>query len=103
MEITKCPTLVDGKECGLDLVLVDQDVDTETEIYECPLGHRRYVAIGESAKRKCRSISADKECGLPLSLVHREPETATEIYECPLGHRTYAPRERDDLDEPSLE
>jgi len=93
MEDTNCPTLVNGKECGLALILVERDIDTETEIYECPLGHRKYVQIGRTEKRVCAALSDGKPCGLALSVVQREPETATEVYECPLGHRTYVPIE----------
>ena len=102
MENTKCVALVDNRQCGLDLVLVHQDIATETEIYECPLGHRKYVALGESAKRTCRTLTAGKECGLALILTDLDRETATDIYECPLGHRTYVPRETEDDGEPSL-
>lgn len=93
MENSKCPALVNGKECGLALVLVEQDIDTDTEVYECPLGHRKYVLLGEVQKRRCPALVDGKECGLALSVVERELETATEIYECPLGHRTYIPLE----------
>ncbi|HKY09859.1 MAG TPA: hypothetical protein VJQ55_16535 [Candidatus Binatia bacterium] len=103
MENTKCVALVDKGQCGLDLVLVHQDTATETEIYECPLGHRKYVALGESAKRTCHTLTNGKECGLALILTDRNRETATDIYECPLGHRTYVQTEtNDDGDEPSL-
>lgn len=93
MENTRCPTLVDGKECGLVLLIVERDIDSETEIYECPLGHRKYVQLGEGNKRHCPALVHGKECGLELAVVAREPETATEIYECPLSHRTYVPLE----------
>jgi hypothetical protein len=93
MENRICPSLVNGKECGLELTLVEQDFDTETEIYECPLGHRKYVLLGESEKRLCPALADGKQCRLPLSVVEREPETATEVYECPVGHRTYVPLE----------
>jgi hypothetical protein len=93
MENPKCAALINGKECGLDLVLVDQDIDAETEIYECPLGHRKYVQLGEPKKRRCTALVDGKECGLEVTVVAREEETATEIYECPLSHRTYVPLE----------
>ena len=41
MENRECPVLVDGKECGLTLILIERDIDAETEIYECPRGHRK--------------------------------------------------------------
>ena len=91
MENRKCPVLVDGKECGLTLILVERDIDTETEIYECPRGHRKNVMIGEIDKRKCPAPIDGKACGLALTVIEREIETATEVYECPLGHRTYIP------------
>ena len=47
MENQTCSTSVDGKICGLALVLVERDFASETEIYECPLGHRKYVSLGE--------------------------------------------------------
>jgi len=95
-----CPALVDGKECGLTLVLVGQDIETEAETYECPLGHRNYVSLGEVEKRICQVLVEGKECGLALSVVEREVETATQIYECPLGHRTYVPVEPSVIDDP---
>jgi hypothetical protein len=93
MENVKCPTLVEGKLCGYNLILVEQDIESETEIYECPLGHRKYVLLGETEKRTCPAFSDGKPCGLALSLIQREPEAATEIYECVLGHRIYVPIE----------
>ncbi|HEX9788013.1 MAG TPA: hypothetical protein VGB09_08300 [Candidatus Binatia bacterium] len=93
MENETCPALVDGKECGLALMLVEQDIDTETEVYECPLGHRKYLLLGASEKRICPTLVDGKTCGLALSVVEREAETATQIYECPRGHRTYVPIE----------
>jgi transcription elongation factor Elf1 len=91
MENRRCPVLVDGKECGRTLILVERDIDTATEIYECPQGHRKHVLLGEIEKRKCSALIDGKACGLALSVVEREIETATEVYECPLGHRTYIP------------
>lgn len=93
MDNRKCSALVDGKNCGFELVLIDQDIDTETEVFECSLGHRKYVPLGETEKRKCSALNGDKECGLALSVVQRDHDSATEIYECPLGHRAYAPIE----------
>jgi hypothetical protein len=91
MEKETCPALANGKPCDLELILVECDTDTGTEIYECSLGHRKYVVLGERQKRKCRALVDGKECALALSLVQKEVETATEIYECPLGHRSYVP------------
>ena len=93
MEDRKCSTLVDSKECGQVLILVERELETETGVYECPLGHRTYVPLGEMEKKKCPSLVDGKECGLALILVEREPETGTEVYECPLDHRTYMPLE----------
>jgi hypothetical protein len=31
MEERKCHTLVDGKECGLDLLLVERELETQVE------------------------------------------------------------------------
>lgn len=89
MENRKCSMLVEGKECGLTLSLVEREIENATEIYECPLGHRTEVPFGEAEKRKCAVLANDHECGLPLSLVQRDLETGTEIHECALGHRTY--------------
>jgi hypothetical protein len=99
MEERKCPTLVDGKECGLDLLLVERELDTQVEIYECVRGHRTEQLFSEVVKRTCTSFVDGKECGLPLALVQRELETATEVYECPLDHRTYVALESEALDE----
>lgn len=90
---SKCATLVDGKSCGLELALIDQDIDSELEIYECPLGHRKHLLLGEMIKGHCPGLVAGKACGLALNLVEQDHETATEIYECALGHRIYAPME----------
>jgi hypothetical protein len=40
-----CPALVNGKECGLALSVIEKEVETATGIYECPLGHRTYVPL----------------------------------------------------------
>src|SRR6266496_5142830 len=93
MENRKCPVLVDGKECALALILVEQDIDNEREIYECPQGHRKHVLFGEIEKRKCSALIDGKACGLALTVVEQEVETTTKVYECPLGHRTYIPME----------
>lgn len=77
MENRKCPALVDGKVCGLALILVKRELETETDVYECPLGHRKYVLSGEIEKRKCPALVDGKECGLAVTLVKRELETAT--------------------------
>jgi hypothetical protein len=45
MQTTKCPVLVDGKECGLALSVVDRELETGTATYECALGHRTYVPL----------------------------------------------------------
>lgn len=100
MENKTCPALVDDKDCGLTLVLVGQEIETETEVYECPLGHRSYVSLGEVERRTCQTLAEGKECGLSLSVVERDAETATQIYECPLGHRTYVPVEPQVIDDP---
>ena len=101
MENRKCLVLVGNKECGLALSLVAREIESETEVYECPLGHRTEVLFGELEKRKCAVLANDRECGLPLSVVERELETGTEIYECPLGHRTYVPLETEAPDNSS--
>ena len=93
MENRSCSALVDGKDCGLEVTLIHQDIDTETEVFECPLGHRKYIPLGETEKRKCSALSDGKD-GLALSVVQRDHDTATEIYECPLGHRSYVPSNR---------
>lgn len=101
MENRKCPVLVDSKECGLALSLVEREIESATEVYECPLGHRTEVPFGELEKRKCAVLANGKECGLPLSVVERDLEAGTEIYECPLGHRTYVPLETEAVDDSS--
>ena len=99
MDERKCPALVDGKECGLDLILVERELETEVETYECPRGHRTEFLIAEIVKRKCNAFVDGKECGLPVALIQRELETATEVYECPLDHRTYVPLEPEAVDQ----
>ena len=95
METRKCPVLVGGKECGLELIMVDQEVETETGTYECSLGHRTNVLLGAVEKRQCSAFVDGKECGLALIVVDRDLDAATAIYECALGHRTYVPLEQD--------
>ena len=99
MEERKCPTLVDGKECGLALLLVERELETQVEIYECARGHRTEHLLAEVIKRTCASFVDGKKCGLPLALVKRELENATEVYECPLDHRTYVPLEPQALED----
>jgi hypothetical protein len=101
MDNDKCPAFVNDKKCGLALALVEQDVDTEMEVYECPLGHRVQFLLGEAKRKQCAALVESKPCGLELSVVEQERETATEIYECPLGHRTYAPLEPPVMDDDS--
>jgi hypothetical protein len=47
MENQKCPVLVGSKACGLALSLVAREIESATEVYECPLGHRTEVPFGE--------------------------------------------------------
>lgn len=98
MENRKCPALVDGNVCGLALIQVEQDLDTETIVYECARGHRTYTLLGAIEKSTCPTFVDGKKCGLALTLVERDLETATGIYECPLGHRTYVPLEPEAVD-----
>ena len=92
MEKRKCPVLFNGGECGLELILIDQDIETEIGTYECPRGHRTNVLLGALERQKCAAlVDGGNECGLALFVVERDLDTATAIYECALGHRTYAP------------
>jgi hypothetical protein len=98
MENRKCPVLVNGKECNLELILIDQDVETETAIYECPLGHRTNILLGAVEKKQCSALLENgKNCGLALLVVERDLEAATATYECALGHRTHAPLEQESI------
>jgi hypothetical protein len=100
MENRKCLVLVNGTECNLDLILVDQDLDTEIGTYECPRGHRLNVLLGAVEKRKCAAlVDGGKQCGLGLIVIDRDLDAATAIYECALGHRTYAPLEPEAIDD----
>ena len=54
------------KECGLDLLLVERELETEVETYECARGHRTEHLFAEVVKRTCTSFVDGKECGLPL-------------------------------------
>ncbi|HEV8344157.1 MAG TPA: hypothetical protein VGR30_17525 [Candidatus Binatia bacterium] len=49
MEKRTCPAIVDGKKCGLALILVERELETATGVYECPLGHRTYVPLEPEA------------------------------------------------------
>ena len=44
-ETRRCAVLVNDRECGLPLTLVQRDFESGTEIHECPLDHRTYVAL----------------------------------------------------------
>ena len=52
MENRKCPVLVGSKACGLALSLVAREIESATEVYECPLGHRTEVPFGELVEKK---------------------------------------------------
>jgi hypothetical protein len=98
METGKCPVLVNGKECGLELILIEQDIETEIATHECPLGHRSNVLLGAVQKRKCSALLDNgRECGMALLVVARDLESATATYECAMGHRTHAPLENESL------
>ena len=100
MENRKCPVLVNGKECGLELILIDQEIETETGTYECALGHRTHVLLGAIEKTKCPAlVNGGKQCGLALIVVDRDLDAATAIYECALGHRSYMPLEPAAIDD----
>jgi hypothetical protein len=49
MEDKRCPVFVDGKQCGLSLILVDREVGKiaryDLAIYLCSLGHRSYFLL----------------------------------------------------------
>jgi hypothetical protein len=49
MEDKRCPVFVDGKECGLPLILVNLEgkkiARYDLGIYECSLGHRSYFLL----------------------------------------------------------
>jgi hypothetical protein len=40
-----CQVLVEGKECGLALSVVEREAETATQVCECALGHRTYVPV----------------------------------------------------------
>jgi hypothetical protein len=46
MEDKRCPVFVDGKECGLPLILIEGKVEKiaiyEVTTYKCSRGHRSY-------------------------------------------------------------
>lgn len=98
MQNRRCRALVGGDVCDLALIQVEQDLDAEIALYECPRGHRTYTLLGAIEKSTCPTLVDDKRCGLTLTLVERDLDTATGIYECPLGHRTYVPLESDVVD-----
>jgi hypothetical protein len=99
MENKKCPVLVNGQECGLELILIDQEIETEIGTYECPLGHRAHVLLGAIEKTNCPAlVDGGKQCGLALIVVDRDLDAATAVYECALGHRSYVPLEPEAID-----
>ena len=38
----KCPVIINGKECGLDLTAIEEEESTKkfSELFQCGLGHR---------------------------------------------------------------
>jgi hypothetical protein len=46
MEDKRCPVFVDGKECGLPLMLIEGEIEKiaiyEVTTYKCSRGHRSY-------------------------------------------------------------
>jgi hypothetical protein len=49
MEDNKCPVFVDGKECGLPVILLNRETRKiaryDLGTYQCGLGHRSYVLL----------------------------------------------------------
>jgi hypothetical protein len=49
MEDNKCPVFVDGKECGLPVILLNRETGKiaryDLGTYQCSLGHRSYVLL----------------------------------------------------------
>jgi hypothetical protein len=39
----RCPTIVDGKECGLEFIAVEDNREEILRVRDCPLGHRTYL------------------------------------------------------------
>jgi hypothetical protein len=100
MEKRRCPVLVNGKQCGLEQILVDEEIETAIGTYECPLGHRTNVLMGAIEKKICTAlVDGERQCGLGLMVVDRDLDTATAVYECALGHRTYVPLEPESVDD----
>lgn len=46
MDEEKCQVLVDGKPCGLPVTPIDKALGKESNIYQCPLGHRTRLLFG---------------------------------------------------------
>jgi hypothetical protein len=49
MEDDKCPVFVDGKECGLPVILLNRETGKiaryDLGTYQCRVGHRSYVLL----------------------------------------------------------
>jgi hypothetical protein len=49
MEDKRCSVFIDGKECGLPVILVEREAERvaryDLATYECGLGHRTYFLL----------------------------------------------------------
>jgi hypothetical protein len=65
MEDKRCPVFVDGKECGLPVILVDREAGKiaryDLGTYQCTLGHR----VLFSARRDGKEV----RLGLPVAQI----------------------------------
>jgi hypothetical protein len=48
MDEEKCMVLVDGKPCGLPVTPIDKALGKESNVHQCPLGHRSRLLFGRN-------------------------------------------------------
>jgi hypothetical protein len=89
MEDKKCPTFVDGEECGHPLIRVDLEAkkiakyDLATD--QCSLGHRSYILLEPQSKGwpsdiVCKEIVQEIDELTRKYTEARNPEIREEIY-----------------------
>ena len=54
MDVKKCPVVVDGKECGLELAPEKTTKPDQVVTFICPVGHISYFGPAPSTKEPPR-------------------------------------------------
>ena len=89
MEDKKCPTFVDGEECGHPLIRVDLEAHKiaryDLATHQCSLGHRSYILLEPQSKGRLSDLAC-KEIEQEMNELTRKyteahnPEIREEIY-----------------------